>query len=501
MPTHLGRHLILTSGLLLATMSPFLGSAAFAAEEPQPPTATEWQAGSASAGNRPGALTNMFREGPTGGLWQRNQLLGDPGGLRSWMGKYGASLTIQETSELLGNTSGGIKTGFAYDGLTTVDLQVDTKRAFNLYGGLFNASALYIHGTNLSAHNLGTLQTASGIEADNTVRLWELWYQQMFDFNQMDIKVGNQSLDQEFMVSQYAGLFVNTMFGWPMVPSADMLGGGPAYPLASPGIRFHAQPSGQPWAFLVGAFDDNPGGINPQSAQDPQVLNSHGTNFRVHDPYLFIAEVQFSVPAIGQLEYADRAPILPGTYKLGAWYDTGSFADQRYGTDGLSLANSSSNKTAQLHNHNYSLYAVMDQLLWRENAESAEGVGMFVRAMGAPAEQNPIEFSLNAGLSWHAPFKHREYDVAGLGMGLARVSDRARSLDMDTNAFSGSQNPVRNSETFVELTYQYQVVPWWVLQPDVQYTWSPGGGLVNPNNSSQTIGNELVLGLRTNISL
>ena len=44
------------------------------------------------------------------------------------------------------------------------------------------------------------------------------------------MKIGQQSLDQEFMVSQNALLFVNTMFGWPMVPSADLPAGGRRIP-------------------------------------------------------------------------------------------------------------------------------------------------------------------------------------------------------------------------------------------------------------------------------
>src|SRR6202041_1970109 len=119
-------------------------------------------------------------------------------------------------------------------------------------------SALQIHGTNLSANNLLTLQTASGIEADRSTRLWELWYQQKFlEESRLDIKIGQQSLDQEFMVSPNAGLFVNTIFGWPMVPSADMPGGGPAYPLSALGVRFRARPI-DPLTFLVGVFNGSP---------------------------------------------------------------------------------------------------------------------------------------------------------------------------------------------------------------------------------------------------
>ena len=175
------------------------------------------------------------------------------------LGKIGISFGLQETSEVLGNVTGGAKQGAAYDGLTQMVLQLDTKRAFGWYGGTFNVSALQIHGSNLSANNLLTLQTASGIEADRATRLWELWYQQKFlDEDRLDIKVGQQSLDQEFMVSQNAGYFVNTMFGWPMVPSADLPGGGPAYPLSALGVRLRARPI-DPLTFLVGRVQRQPG--------------------------------------------------------------------------------------------------------------------------------------------------------------------------------------------------------------------------------------------------
>ena len=59
--------------------------------------------------------------------------------------------------------------------------------------------------------------------------------------------------------------------------------------------------------------------------------------------------------------------------------------------------------------------------------------------------------------------------------------------------------PARGGETYLELTYQYEVMPWWQLQPDIQYVFNPGGGIANPNAPLKRVGNELVLGLRTNI--
>ena len=102
------------------------------------------------------------------------------------------------------------------------------------------------------------MQTASGIEADRATRLWELWYDQKFlEEDRLDIKIGQQSLDQEFMVSQNASYFVNTMFGWPMLPSADLPGGGPAYPLSALGVRLKARPI-DPLTFLAGVFNGSP---------------------------------------------------------------------------------------------------------------------------------------------------------------------------------------------------------------------------------------------------
>ena len=80
-------------------------------------------------------------EEPTG-LWQRATLLGDIGGLRSLLAAHGVSFGLNETSEVLGNVTGGVHRGADYDGLTLMSLGVDTGKAFGLPGGIFNVSAL-----------------------------------------------------------------------------------------------------------------------------------------------------------------------------------------------------------------------------------------------------------------------------------------------------------------------------------------------------------------------
>jgi len=432
------------------------------------------------------------------GISRSGYLLGDMWGLRPWLSQYGMSLNILETSEVLGNPTGGTHHGADYDGLTQMSLELETEKAFHLYGGTFNVSALQIHGRNLSADYLDSLQTASGIEADRATRLWELWYQQKFlEEDRLDVKIGQQSLDQEFMVSQEALAFVNTMFGWPMVPSADMPGGGPAYPLSAPGVRVRVRPFNSV-TFLAGVFSGSPA---PNTNPDPQKANPSGVSFPFNGA-LLIAELQYSYPSLGTMVTGDQSSSLSGTYKIGAWYDTENFPDQEYDDTGLSLANPASDGVPAAHDGDYAFYAVMDQVLWNdpkdENADRT--INFFARAMGTPLEnRNLIDFSMNAGFTFHEPIRNRDDDTLGIGMGYAKVSSGASALDRDTGFYSGSSYPVQSGETFVEVTYQYELTPWCTLQPDFQYVFNPGGGLPNPNAPGQRIKNEAVFGLRANI--
>jgi porin len=288
------------------------------------------------------------------------------------------------------------------------------------------------------------------------------------------------------------------MFGWPMLPSADLPGGGPAYPLSAPGVRFSARPVNG-IAILGGMFNGTP--VKNDNGTDPQLQNAHGTGFPLGGGTLSILEFQYSYPALGGMVEADEKPPLGFTYRLGAWYDSRQFADQRFDQNGLSLANPVSNGIAQSHHGDYAIYAVADQLVWRDERDPNRTVSVFARAMGTPfTDRNLIDYSANLGFVFHSPFRYRTDDTFDVGMGYAHVSNQAAALDRDNNVFSGVAGPVRSSETFVEVTYQYQVTPWLQLQPDVQYVFNPGAGLPDPNNPAQRIRNEWVIGVRANIA-
>jgi len=91
-------------------------------------------------------------------------------------------------------------------------------------------------------------------------------------------------------------------------------------------------------------------------------------------------------------------------------------------------------------------------------------------------DRNLLSFSVNAGLTVHQPFAGRDSDVFGLGFGVAQVSGAAANFDQDIQLFQPEVfTPVQGAETFLEATYQWQVLKSVQIQPDIQYIINPGG--------------------------
>ncbi len=340
------------------------------------------------------------------------------------------------------------------------------------------------------------MQLATGIEADPSLRLWELWYQQKFG-DKFDIKIGEQSLDQEFIISQSASYFLNAALGWPPLPTENLPGGGPAYPLAGLGVRGRAQVTDS-LTVLAGLFNGSP---IPKNSPNTQLSNPNGVSFPLNTGVFAIAELQFTYGASGASAKPSADGPLPGTYKIGAWYDSDNFDDLQYDNEGVPLASPESDGIPASHHGNYSIYGVADQMIWR-SSDPNRNINLFIRPMFTTLEdRNLISFSANGGLAMHEPIVGRSDDIFGLCAGVARVSNSASGYDRDLEFFNPTvYTPVRGTETFLEATYQIAATKWLQIQPDIQYVFNPGAGLANPNDPTQKIKNELVIGLRTNIT-
>ena len=437
------------------------------------------------AGVKPGEETAK-------GFWDRANLFGDLGGVRTLLANRGITFGLTESSEVFGNASGGVRQGVIYEGLTQFGVGVDAEKAFGLSGGTFNATGYQIHGRGLSLNNLdNNLNTVSSLEAQRGALLFELWYEQVLLDKKLAFRVGQLAADQEFMVSQYAGLFLNHTFGWSTFPSTDLPSGGPSFPLATPGIRVKYV-ARDDLTLLAGIFNGDPAG---PGRGFPQSRDPSGTAFRLRDGVFIIAEAQYGI------NQTDGATGLAGTYKFGAYYNSQNFADQHRNASGGSLADPTGTvATARNRRGSYGVYAQGDQLVWRKEGSKDGGMGVFVRVMGGPGDRNLVNFYADAGVTYKGAIEGRDSDTVGLGVAYARISDTASQLDSDTARFTGAFYPIRRSETVLELTYQAQLAPWWQVQPTAQYVFNPNGGVPDPLNPAKRLGDAAVFGVRTTIT-
>ncbi len=412
-------------------------------------------------------------------------LFGDLGGFRKNFAKIGGTFTLNETSEAFANPVGGLRRGADYDGLTTMTIQFDPKPLLGWEGGQFNVSGLNLHGDNFTTHDIGALQTISGVQGDRATRLWELWYDQKIG-DHFDVKVGQQSLDFEFGTNPSGGYFVNALFGWPELFALDMPGGGPAFPLSALGVR--GKWTSGPVTLLGGVFSGAPA---PDTDPDPQHANPYGVSFPLRG-VLAIAEAQYAIGQ-GDGQYA-------GVYKIGGWYDSLDFADLRYNVYGQPLANPGVDPTALSHRGDFSLYAVGEQMIWR-GAEKERTLSVFLRPMVAPqGDRNLVTFGVNGGMALRDPLPGRKDDTFALGFGVVDLSPGAIGFSADSAFYNPAVfTPKRSYETVLEATYQYQATAWAQIQPDLQFVHNPGGGLANLSQTGK-VGDALVGGLRVNVT-
>jgi porin len=426
------------------------------------------------------------------GFFEQDRLTGDWGGVRKQWEDAGVAFGATDVSETLSNPTRGIRQLTIYQGLLDVSLNLDLDKLLKWPGATFYTDGYWISGEGLSRNAVGNLLAVSSIEALASTRLHDMWLQQAFLNDQASLRVGQIALDDEFYISQYSAGFVNSTFGCPDIWSTDLPSGGACYPFATPGARLRVAPT-TGLTFSAAAFNGNPA---PPGPADPQVLNSSGTNFLIGEGgFMPIAELAYSF---------DEEPIASNRLsdvKLGVWYHTGDFPDLRRDNSGHSLADLSSSGIPATHGSNFGAYLVVDKMLWRRPDTATQGLAAFFRIGYAPPDRNLISLEIDAGLTFKGLCPNRNLDVLGVGASYARIG-YARRLDRDEVLFTGIERPIRDYEAVLEITYAARIAPWWLLQPDLQLVFHPGGFTSAPLPApvGRPISNALVVGLRSAIT-
>ena len=92
---------------------------------------------------------------------------------------------------------------------------------------------------------VGALQLISNIEATPSTKLYDLWFEQQLFDGKVAVRFGQEGSNDEMMLAGYAGLFLNSSFGYPAMLAIDLPSGGPNYPLATPFVAVNFSPSNE----------------------------------------------------------------------------------------------------------------------------------------------------------------------------------------------------------------------------------------------------------------
>ncbi len=379
--------------------------------------------------------------------------------------------------DVFANVRGGIAKGATYQARLGLLLNVDLDKLVGWRGAVFHASLHQIHGTPVTPDRVGALNVVTGLEAEPNTRLNNLWIEQKI--GTASLRLGQFTAAQEFLVSGNASLFINSTFGWPTASALDLPSGGPAYPIATPGIRLQIEAKKRT-KLRIAIFNGDPAG--PGSG-DPQQRDADGLNsLRIAGPPFLIGEFQHESGASS----GDPST----TIRLGAWYYFGKVSDQRYPASAAVIGTPGSHGTGERRSGNYQVYAIVDHRLVQSGPRSVDG---FMRLAASPSDRNLVDASLDAGLSIKGLLQGRSDDVVGIAFSHTHLS--SGPVDGTSGAPDGFGR--RRAETVFELTYHLQAGQRWYLQPDVQFILRPGGNYVEPSPASQAKPrNALVVGVR-----
>lgn len=401
--------------------------------------------------------------------WDRPYLTGDWGGGRSKLARDGVTVGMSYVSDILGNPIGGKAKGIAFAGSFGLDVNVDIGRYTELKGLSFYISMVGRTGTNLSANKIGNQFPVAQVYGGQNIRLNELYLRQTLWDNRVVMKLGRLDAGNDFLQSELYYKFVNN--GFDGNPIAVFFNGPfTAYPNATWAFLFQFRPYKRILAKMAAYI-----------AQDDVADNKyHGFNWSLNgsDGVQLITEWSYQVNQLKE----DTG--YPGNYRAGYFYYTDSKGEKFLGG----------------HYHgNSGYYFLVDQMIYRRgDPKDALGLTPFIAVLFAPKDRNLLPFFISSGLVYKGLFPSRPKDYTNLGFIYGKYSTDMRAAQqmakntrmMPVPPFG---NQPQNFEALFELNHWFQVNPWLIIVPDVQY-------IINPRGLG-TIQNAWVFGAQIGITL
>ena len=359
----------------------------------------------------------------------------------------GIDLKFSFKNDLLFDISGGIRSGSAYSGLFTPQLDIDLNKMISWYGADMHIS---INGTLGSDFNklAGTEQGVDNITAFNTWKVYELWIQQQLFNNHLSFKLGLYDLNSEFDVRLSSLIFLNPSQA--IGPEFSLSGkNGPSiYPTTS--LAFRIKYINSSGFYIQSAILD---GV-PGDPDDP-----YGTHIIINskDGFLLSGEAGF-------VEEEDNLNKNHEKFFLGGWYYTSKFEN---------LLNTFKLGYPVYRQGNYGIYFSGEKFLWSESVNPDKGLSAFFRIGISNKYVNTVDGYLGFGLNYIGLIPGRDKDEVGIAFGTAHNSSQYIAKEHLENV------NLDKYETTIELTYLFHLTNYIKLQPDFQYVFNPANSSVN----------------------
>lgn len=374
-------------------------------------------------------------------------ITGSWGGVRDRLERRGIAFQATYLGQLAANPVGGaISGGESWIGDWGLSTFVDLERLLDIEQRVYLAASVNLQtgNTGLSpayVDNHFPVQISSSSSPGPHFNLVGLSLGMQILNNTTEIVGGRLLTGSDFAtISQACSSLNQSICGNPIAGASSV--NYPTYPNAVWGARIKVKPQDS-WYAQAGAYLVYP------DLGDP---DAHGVEFGAPDGS--------GILAIGEAGYnigkrANRTG-LPGTYKIGGYYDTEELTNLSTG--------------AEQHD-TWGVYAMGEQMLYSENSTYSSGLWGWLALSYAPPDVNEITFMAAGGLTYAGPLASRPDDSVSIVVATGVFSDRLTDQDV---------------ETIVELNYRAQIVPAVFVQPDVQY-------VINPNGKS-SVDDALVIG-------
>ncbi|MCE9579685.1 MAG: carbohydrate porin [Deltaproteobacteria bacterium] len=387
------------------------------------------------------------------------------------LGDHGVRFDLGYTGEAAANPVGGLRQDAAYAGQVYVGVDLDLARLARIPGATVHVAATNRHGDNLAATAIGNNTSVQEIFGTQNTHLAILTWQQKLG-DHVGLEAGRTIANVSFLSSPYYCNF-----------QSNSACGNPTFVFKTSNFTYFPASSwgGHARAWLgsrvylhAGVYEVNP---------DRKQADDHGVSFGIAHATGVV--VPFEI-GYATTRANDR---LPRAYQLGGWYDTGDYEDPI--VDPV---------TGPVTRHGRSgVFARFEQLVWRPDATSARGLGVFGVAMARTSGRTTEDFFVEAGALWTGPLASRAEDTLGFVVNDQVLSDLALDTIRGPRVAAGGTAAIPRHEIMMELAYGAQLFRGIRVSPNLQLIVHPDQ-LAEPARPTD-IPTAFVVGLKASIEL